>query len=169
MFFTRHMRVLEQCISSATPEMQAQINALREAFSKDTSKPFELKPSLGLRSPLLENHPTPPELRHGSSGATAQTVPSWSHLQDATSSKTISPVSDYEQAFEHINNTHGVPVQRPMAYSGGTYQLPSQATYASQTLQQVTAAPQTGYTLQPIISNEQQVAPAWDPSGIFNQ
>ncbi|TKA70266.1 hypothetical protein B0A49_05071 [Cryomyces minteri] len=53
-FFERHMRILEQCTSSwPMPEMQAQINALREAFSADTSKPFELKPSFPFGSPSV--------------------------------------------------------------------------------------------------------------------
>ncbi|KAI9890837.1 MAG: hypothetical protein M1814_003621 [Vezdaea aestivalis] len=45
-YFTRHMRILESCTSSwPMPEMQAQIDALREAFSADVTKPFELKRS----------------------------------------------------------------------------------------------------------------------------
>ncbi|KAK5145975.1 hypothetical protein LTR04_001163 [Oleoguttula sp. CCFEE 6159] len=44
--------MLHLCTSSwPMPEMQAQINALREAFSADTSKPFELKPSFPFGSP----------------------------------------------------------------------------------------------------------------------
>ncbi|KAK5124164.1 hypothetical protein LTR85_001867 [Meristemomyces frigidus] len=168
MFFTRHMRVLEQCISSASTEMQAQINALREAFSQDTSKAFELKPTLGLRSPALDNHPTPPELRQGPSSAPPQSAP-WSHLPDAASSKTMSPISDYGQPFDHIPS-HGAPVQQPpMTYHQGTYQLQNHSSYASQSLQHVTSAPQAGYALEPVISNEQQTTPVWDPSGIFNQ
>ena len=53
-FFTRHMRILEECTrSSPMPEIQAQIDALREAFSADTSKPFELKATLPYNSPPL--------------------------------------------------------------------------------------------------------------------
>jgi hypothetical protein len=50
------MRVLEQCTSSTTPEIQQQIHALREAFSRDTSKPFELKLTLGMHSPVMDQH-----------------------------------------------------------------------------------------------------------------
>lgn len=40
------MRLLEQCVPHwDMPEMHLQINALREAFSADTSKPFALKSS----------------------------------------------------------------------------------------------------------------------------
>lgn len=54
------MRILEKC----TPlwplaEMQPQINALREAFSADTSQPFELKLSFPWGSPEISNRPSP--------------------------------------------------------------------------------------------------------------
>ncbi|MCJ1341560.1 hypothetical protein MMC09_006856 [Bachmanniomyces sp. S44760] len=42
------------------PEMQAQIDALREAFSADTSKPFELKNSFPYNSPGSHLQPSPP-------------------------------------------------------------------------------------------------------------
>lgn len=50
-YFTRHMRVLEQCRSWAMPETQEQINALRSAFSEDINKPFELKSPFPVGSP----------------------------------------------------------------------------------------------------------------------
>lgn len=54
------MRILERCVSSrAMPETKAQINALREAFSADTSKPFELKPNFPYRSPSPNMRPSP--------------------------------------------------------------------------------------------------------------
>ena len=57
-YFTRHMRILEKC-STAWPQqdMQKQINALREAFSVDTSRPFEMKPG------LLATSPSPPAMQ----------------------------------------------------------------------------------------------------------
>lgn len=60
-FFTRHMRILEKCMSSwPMPDMQKQIDSVREAFSADTRKPFVLKPSFPYGSPQLTNHPSPP-------------------------------------------------------------------------------------------------------------
>lgn len=41
------------------PEMQAQIDALREAFSADVTKPFELKLSFPLGSPGAFNNAAP--------------------------------------------------------------------------------------------------------------
>ena len=66
------MRILEQCTAAwPMPEMQAQIDALREAFSADTSKPFMLKPSFPYNSPAPGNSRTSPSsltgLRHHSS------------------------------------------------------------------------------------------------------
>ncbi|KAK8236464.1 hypothetical protein IWZ00DRAFT_120463 [Phyllosticta capitalensis] len=59
-YFVRHMRILEQCMSSwPMPEVQAQVNNLREAFSADITKPFELKPSFPFGSPSVNNNPSP--------------------------------------------------------------------------------------------------------------
>ena len=45
-FLVRHMRILETCTPSwPMPEMHEQVNILRQAFSADVTKPFELKPS----------------------------------------------------------------------------------------------------------------------------
>lgn len=59
-FFTRHMRVLERCSTSwPMADVQAQINSLREAFSADINKPFELKPSFPFGSPAPTAQPSP--------------------------------------------------------------------------------------------------------------
>ena len=61
-YFTRHMRILENCTSAwPMPEMQTQIDALREAFSADTSRPFELKRTFPFASPSSTGlQPSPP-------------------------------------------------------------------------------------------------------------
>lgn len=60
-YFVRHMRILERCIAAwPTTETEAQINALRAAFSADISKPFELKESFPLGSPSDQSRPSPP-------------------------------------------------------------------------------------------------------------
>lgn len=57
------MRILERCMSSwPMPDMQQQIDALREAFSADTRKPFVLKPSFPYGSPGAPVHTSPPRL-----------------------------------------------------------------------------------------------------------
>ncbi|KAL1845084.1 hypothetical protein VTK73DRAFT_1159 [Phialemonium thermophilum] len=50
-YFTRHMRILEKCMGAwPMPDMQKQVDAIREAFSADTRKPFVLKPGFPLCS-----------------------------------------------------------------------------------------------------------------------
>lgn len=55
------MRILERCSAAwPMPEIQAQIDSLRLAFSADTSRPFELKPTFPYGSPSEPYHPSPP-------------------------------------------------------------------------------------------------------------
>lgn len=62
-FFTRHMRVLEQCTTAwPMPEMQSQIDALRVAFSADINRPFELRPSFPYGSPSEPSQQSPPPM-----------------------------------------------------------------------------------------------------------
>ncbi|PYH28290.1 Zn(II)2Cys6 transcription factor [Aspergillus neoniger CBS 115656] len=60
-YFTRHMRILERCSSAwPMPELQAQIDSLRFAFSADVNRPFDLKPTFPYGSPSEPYHPSPP-------------------------------------------------------------------------------------------------------------
>ena len=55
------MRILEKCTSAwPMPEMQSQIDALREAFSADTSKAFALKATFPYGSPGTALRTSPP-------------------------------------------------------------------------------------------------------------
>ncbi|KAJ5166536.1 uncharacterized protein N7482_005317 [Penicillium canariense] len=64
-YFTRHMRILERCSAAwPMPEIQAQIDSLRLAFSADTHRPFELKPSFPYGSPSEPYQPSPPMDAH---------------------------------------------------------------------------------------------------------
>ncbi|KAJ4985998.1 hypothetical protein SVAN01_08476 [Stagonosporopsis vannaccii] len=59
-FFVRHMRVLEACAPSwPMPEMQAQVNSLRQAFTADITKPFELKATFPFGSPQVAPQSSP--------------------------------------------------------------------------------------------------------------
>lgn len=158
------MRVLERCIPSAAPEVKIQIDALRQAFSNDTSKEFELKPDLGLRSPSVESKPTPPAVYDVQpSNSLPPGGQAWQQLPDTLSSKTISPASEYGPSYQPP------PVQPQMMSfnSSSSYSMPSQSAFAG--LPQISTAPQTGgYPLETVMSNEQQT-PVWDPSGIFRE
>jgi hypothetical protein len=57
-YFMRHMRILEYYISARQPtEVQRHVDALREAFSVDTSKPFMLKPNFRSHTLFSNHHP----------------------------------------------------------------------------------------------------------------
>ncbi|KAL7778992.1 hypothetical protein CFE70_008495 [Pyrenophora teres f. teres 0-1] len=65
-FFVRHVRILETMSPHfPMPEMQQQVNSLRQAFSADCSKPFELKPTFPFGSPQVAPQ-TSPMSQHGS-------------------------------------------------------------------------------------------------------
>lgn len=64
-FFQRQMRVMEKImVVWPMPELQRQIDAVREAFSMDTRKPFVLKPSFPYGSPT-SSAATPPRSSPG--------------------------------------------------------------------------------------------------------
>jgi hypothetical protein len=78
------MRILEKCSSSwPMPDMQRQIDALREAFSADIRKPFVLKPTFPYGSPSAPVNTTPPRANvqyrqastHGSQNLEQQHAP----------------------------------------------------------------------------------------------
>ena len=83
-YFVRHMRILERCVSAwPMPETEAQINALRTAFSADVNKPFDLKESFPHGTPSEHSRPSPisppssdrqqvPQLQHQTSGGIHQ-------------------------------------------------------------------------------------------------
>ena len=75
-YFQRHMRILENCTHAwPMPDMQKQIESLREAFSKDINKPFELKPSFPYGSPTSRLQPSPPlESRYSDQNLRSQTT-----------------------------------------------------------------------------------------------
>lgn len=63
----RHMRILETCTPAwPMPEMHQQVNNLRQAFSADITKPFELKPTFPFGSPQVAPQSSPPISHDGS-------------------------------------------------------------------------------------------------------
>jgi hypothetical protein len=172
-YFTRHMRVLEQCTSSTQPEIQQQINALREAFSRDTSKPFELKQTLGMHSPVMDQHllasavPTQPMQQpvvgQNSSGS------SWPLSNSEISPKTTNSASEYMQSFDAATASASMPSANVVAFNTSSFDIPSSAAYPTQNFSHVTGtAYQQPYSLERVPSNE-QTPPVWDPSGIISQ
>ncbi|KAK2818454.1 hypothetical protein FQN49_007885, partial [Arthroderma sp. PD_2] len=95
-YFTRHMRVLEQCSSSwPMTELQSQLAALRLAFSADTNKPFELKPTFPYGSPA---------------GQSAQPLPVNEPLYHSPSYS-----EGHEPAPSHLSFTDSYPISPPVS------------------------------------------------------
>lgn len=170
------MRVLEQCTSSTQPEIQQQINALREAFSRDTSKPFELKHTLGMHSPMMDQQ-TVTSSAAPMSHPLQQPVPSqmqpaqgWSMSQDDLSPKTLDPSTGYMQPLDMTTGTTSMPNANTIAFNTTSFDIPSSNAYAAPNYGAVASSQyQQQYPLERVSSNEQQAAPVWDPSGIFAQ
>lgn len=67
------MRILESCIPAwPMADMQAQIQSLREAFSRDTDRPFQLKPSFPYGSPVARLQPSPPVISYSEQNIRSQ-------------------------------------------------------------------------------------------------
>ena len=146
------MRILEKCTSSwPMPDMQQQIDALREAFSADTRKPFVLKPSFPYGSPNASVNHTPPrtntQYRQGSSHSSSmdqQNMPQ-------------QPVS--------YTNTH--PISPPISAGGVDTKSDSPAVQSLVMMATGQRAPQQQQ--QPMASGVSMAdhASGWNPSRIF--
>ena len=95
-FFQRQMRLVEKVMSAwPMPEVQKQVNAVREAFSADIRKPFELKPSFPYGSPTSSSATPPRSLANMAGAVPSQNDPT--NLQAPplafTSHPSASPIS----------------------------------------------------------------------------
>ena len=141
------MRVLEQVMSVwPMADLQKQIDAVREAFSADTRKPFVLKPSFPYGSP------------HPSSGSS----PPQSHSGPAQSS--LNRAGALEQQLGADLQHVGYPshsISPPL--STGTLDLKSDSPNL-QSLVMMSAASQAPVMTQNLSLSD---APVWNPSRIF--
>jgi hypothetical protein len=103
------MRILEKCSGLwPMPEMQQQIDALREAFSADMRKPFILKPSFPYGSPGASVRATPP-------GTNTPYRQASSH----SSSIEQSLEQQHAQQQPHVSYTHHPhPISPPISAGG---------------------------------------------------
>ena len=89
------MRILEKCSAAwPMPDMQHQIDALREAFSADIRKPFVLKHSFPYGSPGATNNTSPrvnTQYRQGSSQSSSMDQQNMPQQQVSYTSHPISP------------------------------------------------------------------------------
>ncbi|KAK3488895.1 uncharacterized protein B0T23DRAFT_320775 [Neurospora hispaniola] len=149
-YFTRHMRVLEKCMGAwPMPDMQRQIDSVREAFSQDIRKPFVLKPSFPYGSPSSTSHPSPPGPPYRSDMSRTSSIDHQldTHVQHSHVSYTTHPLSP--------------PLSvGPMDSKSDSHDLQSLAMMSSG---HGTQAPSMAQTM-PLTD-----APAWNPSRIFDQ
>jgi hypothetical protein len=141
-YFARHMRILEQCTPHwPMPEVHAQINGLREAFSADTSQPFELKPSFPFGSPSSQHIPSP--LTDGAY-----------HSRASNEAAPLDPAN-------HVNYTVVQPITPPVST---TDEIPKADSPVGQSLAMM--APQD-HTPQPSVQHQEGFQGQWNPTKIF--
>ncbi|GAB0143977.1 hypothetical protein EsHS_00004474 [Epichloe bromicola] len=89
-YFQRHMRLMETIMESwPMPDLQKQVDAIREAFSADIRRPFVLKPSFPYGSPHPPNRPCPPTFQ----GASLHRAGSMDHQHLGPSNQHVSYTS----------------------------------------------------------------------------
>ena len=149
------MRILEDCSSSwPMPDMQNQIDALREAFSADTRKPFVLKPSFPYSSPRAPTQPSP---ARGNSG----------YRQASSHSSSMDQQSlEHQHAQQHPQvsySSHSHPISPPISAGGVDNKSDSPAVQSLVMMATGQRAPQ-----QPMSSGVPMTdATGWNPSIIF--
>ncbi|KAF4980710.1 hypothetical protein FZEAL_3378 [Fusarium zealandicum] len=148
-FFARHMRVLEKVMEAWTmPELEKQINALREAFSADVRKPFVLKPSFPYGSPHPSSHSSPPRGSEQYRPAIHRTASIDQHL-DAHGAQQVSYTSH--------------PITPPISAGHMDSKSDSPAVQSLVMMSQGTQAP--GMPQNMSLADQ----PGWNPSRLFEQ
>lgn len=129
------------------PDMQHQIDALREAFSADTRKPFVLKPSFPYGSPGAPVNTSPPR-------ANTQYRQGGSH----------SSSMDQQNMPQQVSYTNH-PISPPISAGGVDTKSDSPAVQSLVMMATGQRAPQQQ---QPMASGVSMADPAgWNPSRIF--
>lgn len=147
-YFARHMRLMEKVMEAwPMPELQKQIDAVREAFSADVRRPFVLKPSFPYGSPHSSSHSSPPRGTQGYRPAMDRTGPMDQHL-DTPHAQTVSYISH--------------PISPPISTGPGDSKSDSPA------VQSLVMMPQDGHgpDLQQSMAMPSN-QPSWNPARIF--
>lgn len=152
------MRILEKCSSSwPMPEMQQQIDALREAFSADIRKPFVLKPTFPYGSPSVLTQPSPP-----------RTLQYRQHpqLSRPSSMEQQSLEQHHAQQPQAVYTSH--PITPPISASSTDTNSDSPAVQSLVMMATGQRLPQQDQQQQPISGPVSMVDPStWNPSRIF--
>ncbi|KAH7123954.1 hypothetical protein B0J11DRAFT_435570 [Dendryphion nanum] len=143
-FFVRHMRILETCKHAwPMPEMQQQVDNLRQAFSADITKPFELKPTFPFGSPQVTTQGSPMS------------------NQGSYRSRLPSQQSPLEQPGQVNYHTH--PITPPISASDHD---PKADSPVAQSLVMMAAGQRAP---QPSPGMQMQEPAQWNPQRIFDQ
>ena len=146
------MRILERVMEAwSMPELEKQINAVREAFSADIRKPFVLKPSFPYSSPHLSNlsvNSSPVQYGQGYRPPSHRTG-SLEHQLDTQGTSQVSFI------------TH--PITPPISIG------PLDTKSDSPSVQPLAMMPQGSQAqgMQSSISLAEQTQPGWNPAPIF--
>lgn len=146
------------------PEVQKQIDSIREAFSADTRRPFVLKPSFPYGSPHTANRLSPARSHPGNNNYTHR--PSVRGSIDHPQQQTI----DTQSAVQHSQVSYsGHPMTPPI--SAGPVDLKSDSPVAQSLGMIGSATSAAGHantsqapTLMPMVSDG---GSGWNPSRIF--
>ncbi|KAG6133123.1 hypothetical protein E4U12_002878 [Claviceps purpurea] len=80
-YFQRHMRLMETVMEAwPMPDLQRQVDAIREAFSADIRRPFVLKPSFPYGSPHMSSPSSSPRTNFAYQGGSVRGTSSMNHL-----------------------------------------------------------------------------------------
>ncbi|POR34982.1 Putative transcriptional regulatory protein [Tolypocladium paradoxum] len=149
-YFTRHMRIMEKVMEAwPMPELQKQIDAVREAFSADVRRPFVLKPSFPYGSPHSSSQSSPPRGTQGYRPAMDRTGPMDQHL-DTPHAQPVSCISQL--------------ISPPTSAGPGDSKSDSPAGQALVMLPQDGLGPDMQRSMA-MPSNQ----PSWNPARIFEQ
>ncbi len=137
-------------------DMQAQVDALREAFSADTRKPFVLKPSFPYGSPAAPANQSPPQLAHYHQPQLSRT--SSMEQQQSLEQQHAQPQVSY------INH----PITPPISAGGSDSKSDSPGVQSLVMMASGQRVPQQSMPQQSMANAVPLVDPAaWNPSRIF--
>ncbi|CAK7273960.1 hypothetical protein SEPCBS119000_005925 [Sporothrix epigloea] len=180
-YFTRHMRVLETCMTSwPMADMQRKIDAMREAFSADVRKPFVLKPTFPYSSPSpSSSQPSPPPVHTGSGAAIGASNPSFRSETNRTQ-----PLEQiiHQQQQQHLHHHQLVPgisqANVALGFAAGHPISPPISVGASDTKTTGSPLHSASPNMLSVVSESQThgipsniamaAAPGWNPARIFD-
>ena len=172
-YFTRHMRILEAITSRMPmPELQAQIDALREAFSADTSRPFELRANFPYTSPTPVPHDSPHSHASFSSQHSQQSHPSNNAHNSHLTQRNQHPDVKYEHKSLSRQHSHEQPAHTiypaqsmtpPISAGLGTFKDQDYVT----SFPLVTNGQQQPTELAPVSAPDSNGEVLWNPTPIF--